>query len=258
MSQILTFLLIAGITYFRFIHNSTERIEIGTNKRRFLFRWYHFYKDENLMLAYMYLSMDMMRLDKEDLKSQQSLMLDKLKRRFGTWSLAEIKSTYLSIIRQFPETDNNLLFKWINSKATELEKMHLLDVLADLAFHNNLVTQGEYKFLYHVGQKLNIPIDTVRSIISIRQSRLNSQQNQQNSTQQSRITNKESLVKRKLHVLGLNHAKNQEDIKQAYRKLAKIYHPDRYANQSKSEQKMAHERFIEIKAAYDYLMAHFG
>jgi DnaJ-class molecular chaperone len=56
----------------------------------------------------------------------------------------------------------------------------------------------------------------------------------------------------------LNHAKNQEDIKQAYRKLAKMHHPDRYANQSKSEQKMAHERFIEIKAAYDYLMAHFG
>lgn len=257
MSQILTFLIIAGVTYFRFIHNSTERLELGTNKRRFLFRWYHFYKEENLMLAYMYLSMAMMRLDKEDLKSQQSLMLDKLKRRFGTWSLAEIKSTYLSIIRQFPETDNDLLFRWLNSKATEREKIHILDVLADLAFHNNLVTQGEYKFLFHVGQKLNIPIDTVRSIIGIRQSRLNAQQKQESTSRQSRPINREALVKRKLHVLGLNHAKSQEEVKQAYRKLAKMHHPDLFAKKSKSEQDMANERFIEIKDAYDYLMEAF-
>jgi DnaJ-class molecular chaperone len=36
-----------------------------------------------------------------------------------------------------------------------------------------------------------------------------------------------------------------------------VFHPDRYAKSSKSEQKMAHERFIEIQAAYEYLMARF-
>ena len=49
-------------------------------------------------------------------------------------------------------------------------------------------------------------------------------------------------------ILGLNPGANQFEIKQAYRKMAKIYHPDLnpspYANQE----------FVKIKNAFDYLV----
>ena len=51
-------------------------------------------------------------------------------------------------------------------------------------------------------------------------------------------------------ILELDHDAGPGEIKQAYRKMAKIYHPD--INDSPD----AHERFIEITEAYEILMNH--
>ncbi len=49
-------------------------------------------------------------------------------------------------------------------------------------------------------------------------------------------------------VLGLNKGASEEDIKKSYRKLARQYHPDRNANNSKAE-----EKFKEVSEAYAVL-----
>ena len=49
-------------------------------------------------------------------------------------------------------------------------------------------------------------------------------------------------------VLGVDKKASAEDIKKAYRKLARQYHPDRNPDNAKAE-----ERFKEIQAAYDIL-----
>lgn len=51
-----------------------------------------------------------------------------------------------------------------------------------------------------------------------------------------------------LQVLGLNDGATEKEIKKAYRRLSKKYHPD--VNPSES----AVEKFIEIDRAYDYLL----
>ena len=51
--------------------------------------------------------------------------------------------------------------------------------------------------------------------------------------------------------LGVNEGASQEEIKQAYRKLAKKYHPDRYANSPMKAE--AEKKMQEINEAYDYL-----
>ena len=50
-------------------------------------------------------------------------------------------------------------------------------------------------------------------------------------------------------VLGVDKNASPEEIKQAYRKLAKKYHPDNYANNPLSD--LAEEKFKEINEAYD-------
>lgn len=50
-----------------------------------------------------------------------------------------------------------------------------------------------------------------------------------------------------LKILGLNESANLEDIKKAYKKLAKKYHPD------VSKEKNAEEKFKQIQQAYDFL-----
>lgn len=53
-------------------------------------------------------------------------------------------------------------------------------------------------------------------------------------------------------VLGVSPSATDDEIKQAYRKLAKKYHPDRYVNSPLAEQ--ASEKMKEINNAYDTIL----
>lgn len=54
-------------------------------------------------------------------------------------------------------------------------------------------------------------------------------------------------------VLGLNKNASKEDIKKAYRMMARKYHPDKYANASEDEKLTAENKFKEINEAYENL-----
>lgn len=53
-------------------------------------------------------------------------------------------------------------------------------------------------------------------------------------------------------ILGINDGSSKDEIKRAYRELAKKYHPDQYGNNPLRE--LAETKMREINEAYDYLM----
>ncbi|MEW9094410.1 MAG: DnaJ domain-containing protein [Clostridiaceae bacterium] len=53
-------------------------------------------------------------------------------------------------------------------------------------------------------------------------------------------------------ILGIREGSSKEDIKKAYRELAKKYHPDQYGDNPLRN--LAEEKMREINEAYDYLM----
>ena len=56
-----------------------------------------------------------------------------------------------------------------------------------------------------------------------------------------------------LKILGLKEGASKDDIKSAYRKLAKEFHPDKLAGMSEGIIKLAKEKFQEIQSSYEYL-----
>ena len=54
-------------------------------------------------------------------------------------------------------------------------------------------------------------------------------------------------------VLGLQKGASEDDIKQAYRKAALKWHPDRWVNGTDEEKKTAEEKFKEASEAYSVL-----
>lgn len=53
-------------------------------------------------------------------------------------------------------------------------------------------------------------------------------------------------------ILGVKEGCSKEEIKKAYRELAKKYHPDQYGNNPLKD--LAEEKMRELNEAYDYLM----
>ncbi|RMF96827.1 MAG: DUF1232 domain-containing protein [Candidatus Schekmanbacteria bacterium] len=54
-------------------------------------------------------------------------------------------------------------------------------------------------------------------------------------------------------VLNVKRGANEEEIKKAYREMLAKYHPDKVSHLGEELQKLAHEKVIEIKKAYEEL-----
>lgn len=64
-------------------------------------------------------------------------------------------------------------------------------------------------------------------------------------------------INRCVEMLGIKPGASQEEIAQAYRDLANVWHPDRFAGNPRL-QKKAEERIKEINAAYEYIKSFYG
>ena len=64
-----------------------------------------------------------------------------------------------------------------------------------------------------------------------------------------------SRRERHLEALGLNREAGFEEIKGAYHRLAKEFHPDRHQEISPEAREVMGRRFLEIQAAYEALQS---
>ena len=55
-------------------------------------------------------------------------------------------------------------------------------------------------------------------------------------------------------IIGISASDDEKVLKKAYRKLAKMYHPDTIVNGTEAQKKMAEDKFLEIQNAYEFLL----
>jgi DnaJ like chaperone protein len=76
--------------------------------------------------------------------------------------------------------------------------------------------------------------------------------NEKTSGSNSQYENSRS-IKDPFEVLGIEKNASKDKIKEAYRKMANKYHPDRVVHLGKEFQEIAEKRFKEIQKAYEML-----
>lgn len=207
------------------------------------------YTGKQVFDVYLMLCFHMIRLERQDLAAQFRFFKGYMDRKFK--GIGDHSRTHYNYVMNLVVNPDDVLV-WVAKKMSHAQHLQLIDLLADLAFYNDVATAREIQFINHVAKRLGIPSADVTSILGIRHARAERKREQARTTAKPRI----SKVTQSYAILGLPDTSSWDEVRKSYRRLAKEFHPDLFARGSKEEQTMAHERFTEIKLAYEFLQSH--
>ena len=170
----------------------------------------------------------------------------KVVRTFFFKSFGNEKATKLfKELKKAPPIPNNLddILNIIKSRLEPSKFYSVIQFLYTISIADGHLAVSEDEFIFKVGKKLGFTIK-----------RLNDIRSQFVEPEKSGNSN-DSEKSSHLNKLGLSGNPTQEEIKKAFRRLAKEYHPDKLAGVNETIKKIAEEKFREIREAYDYLTA---
>ncbi|NOQ73430.1 MAG: DnaJ domain-containing protein [Crocinitomix sp.] len=140
-------------------------------------------------------------------------------------------------------------------------KLQLLNFLTGITVSNGLMIDAEYRLLAKIARLLKIPERSFRSILALfKYKRIASYDNpkskaKSNSKSRKKTYSKSRTLTSKLAlayiVLEIDETAMDDAVKKAYRKLAKIHHPDRVVHLGPQFQKSAKVKFQKIAEAYE-------
>ena len=134
---------------------------------------------------------------------------------------------------------------------------HILRYLADLLGMNR--TELNDIFIAVTGQQIPNPTDpSTAQYWRARESKKKQSQSKSDHSHQQhqKYQSNDSKIVHACAVLGLEYGASKEEIKRAYRRLAQIHHPDRFASLGEESVATATNTFKRIKEAYDYLVTY--
>ena len=137
------------------------------------------------------------------------------------------------------------LVKILKDKMTPNQYYGVIQFLFSVAASDGHITKGEIDFIYKIGVDFSFTIE-----------RLDSLKNQFASGSKKTNTSTKKFSQREIDAfatLGLEPSLSFPEIKAAYRKLAKEFHPDVLNNAHESIKKIAEAKFREIHEAYEVL-----
>ena len=148
-------------------------------------------------------------------------------------------------LKKSPPIPNNLdeILKVLKSRLEPSKFYPIIQFLYTISIADGHLAVSEDEFIFMVGKKLGFTVK-----------RLNDIRNQFVESEKSSSTN-QTAKSSHLNKLGLSGKPTQEEIKKAFRRLAKEYHPDKLVGVNETIKKIAEEKFREIREAYDYLIA---
>lgn len=154
------------------------------------------------------------------------------------------------------------------------DRLEFMDMLFQIAYSQDGVSDAEVNLLREVAHYLCLKSWDFTSFIykyeymkndkyKEQEKRQEDQSKQENQSEKNRETHKKrfehvtnSRTKDALRLLELSEDVDKQEIKSAYRKLAKKYHPDTLpTNVSEKEKEEAAARFRSIHEAYEFLLS---
>ncbi len=229
-----------GIFAYKTRHGPTWRKGIFPSKIKF--------NQDNLLEAYLALGAILVLFDYGKTKGKTQFINNYFNRyfKFSNYNFGDS----LLFSMKYPIQIDTVCV-WLNMHLKdEGEKAQVIYFLTGLALIKGTLTKKELAFLQLMNSKLGLSSQNLERIIAIYESYYANKK-----TKKGETTRKKSRPKIEYYgsILGVSAKSTLAEIKKAYRSLAKVHHPDVFANASDAQQKMAKEKFVKIQEAYEYL-----
>lgn len=206
--------------------------------------------DDNLLEAYLALAAKLMLLNTTSPKGKTQFINDYFNRYFRMANYNFGDSLVFSL--KYPIKEETVT-AWINlNLKSNSMRVQIVYFLVGLAIQTEKLSNRELVFIEKINEQLGFDIENLNRIIAIYTSYFEEKQRQNEATVKP-VKDLSTYLK----ILGLNKKYTKIELKSAYRKMAKLHHPDNYATESEAQQKIAEEKFIEIQKAYEILTSKF-
>jgi len=207
------------------------------------------FSQDNLLEVYLALGARLILINYKNSKGQ-SKFINEYFNRYFTSSNYDFGDSLIFSMRYPVKVETAC--DWLNMHLKdESRKSQVIYFLVGLALINENLHARELAFLADINNKLGLSASSFEQIIAIYRSYYASKEKERKKEiNRSRKGNIENYYA----VLGIPLKSDIKAIKKAYRSLAKIHHPDVFANASEAQQKMAKEKFILIQEAYEALI----
>lgn len=145
--------------------------------------------------------------------------------------------------------------RWFALKVkSEAQRSNILYFVTGICTIDGQFNSRELTELRKLSRVLNLPEHYLDKFIAIHYAKQEKDRKSHSKAQKERrdsvrISKKENSLK----ILGLSPGASADEIKKAYRSLAKIHHPDMQRGKSKIQHEIARQKFMAIQEAYEYL-----
>lgn len=200
---------------------------------------------DNLMEAYICLAARLIQSDVQDAGEKTIYMHKYFSRHFpeSNYNFREsLTYSYRHPIQL--KTVTSWLKVHLRRKEQRLQIMYFL---AGISVVDGKIIPSELELLKRISELLELTPKEFQSIIA-----MYTQSREQSNAKPTGST-KTQLIVESCQILGISEHASMDEIKKAYRSLVKLHHPDRFANESIEQQRLAQTRFITIQKAYEFL-----
>ena len=216
------------------------------------------FNKDNLFEVYIAFAVLMIKAERKNTSEKIEFLKSYLKRKFPKAS-SHLSPSFGQAIKDKP-VNMSYASRWLRLYLNKRNRTQLVYFLCEISMIDGEINDDEKAKLYRLSKKLKIQPSEFQSIISgiedayqKKKEEEYKQRERERRTQEKRKPNNSSNYKTKMaSILGVQSNDSFETIKKAYRKLAKLHHPDRFSKNGPEQMKLAEERFVEIQLAYEY------
>lgn len=190
------------------------------------------------------------RADNKVTVKDQKVVIRSLKSQFGHYK-AKRAYRYFQKVKESNAISIKMACGKLNQVFEASNATVLLDVIVKIAVADRYMSREEERIIREIAEKLRVKTSVLNSILARRNFAWESKRNTHQQKKRTKTNSTTSAFSRSFEVLGVPENSNFDEVKKAYRNLAKIYHPDKVMNGVNKT--MAKKQFQAISDAYQLL-----